>query len=317
MMEALAYQPSLKGHWDSVLDRSRNGLFLFRREFMEYHSDRFQDLSYVFLHDGKPVGLVVGHLDGPDGWATHRGLTHGGIVALSETRTPDLQSMFDALHNALRQRNISRVRYKPLPWWLQTSPAQEDLWILDRLGAKREALWLNTLVDLQGSQKVSSLRKRGAAKARQTGIVFCEGDLWEKFWPVLEHRLTSRHGVKPVHTLDEIRLLAGRFPDKIRLWCATDGDEVLAGIVGFLFDTTFHVQYSAASDRGRDAGALDLLALSLIEQNPSIAKWLSFGTSCEQGGQILNEGLLAWKEGFGGHGAVYDDVSYDLPDPAA
>jgi len=316
-MEALAYQPSLKGHWDSVLDRSRNGLFLFRREFMEYHSDRFQDLSYVFLHDGKPVGLVVGHLDGPDGWATHRGLTHGGIVALSETRTPDLQSMFDALHNALRQRNISRVRYKPLPWWLQTSPAQEDLWILDRLGAKREALWLNTLVDLQGSQKVSSLRKRGAAKARQTGIVVCEGDLWEKFWPVLEHRLASRHGVKPVHTLDEIRLLAGRFPDKIRLWCATDGDEVLAGIAGFLFDTTFHVQYSAASDRGRDAGALDLLALSLIEQNPSNAKWLSFGTSCEQGGQILNEGLLAWKEGFGGHGAVYDDVSYDLPDPAA
>lgn len=316
-MEALAYQPSLKGHWDTVLDRSRNGLFLFRREFMEYHSDRFQDLSYVFLHDGKPMGLVAGHLDGPDSWATHRGLTHGGIVALSETRTPDLQSMFDALHVALRQRNISRVRYKPLPWWLQTSPAQEDLWILDRLGSKREALWLNTLVDLQGSQKLSSLRKRGAAKARQTGIVVCEGDLWESFWPVLEHRLASRHGVKPVHTLDEIRLLAGRFPDKIRLWCATDGDEVLAGVVGFLFDTTFHVQYSAASDRGRDAGALDLLALSLVEQNPSNAKWLSFGTSCEQGGQILNEGLLAWKEGFGGHGAVYDDVSYDLPDPAA
>jgi len=314
-MEAVAYQPSLKGDWDSVLDRSRNGLFLFRREFMEYHADRFQDLSFLFHDEGKPVGLAAGHLDGESGWATHRGLTHGGIVTVSDTRTPDLQAMFDALHAALRQRGIGRVRYKPLPWWLQTAPAQEDLWILDRLGARREALWLNTLVDLQTRQKVSSLRKRGAAKARQSGIVVSENNRWDAFWPVLAHRLASRHGVKPVHSVDEIRLLANRFPDKIRLWCAMDGDEVLAGIVGFLFETTFHVQYSAASDRGRDAGALDLLALSLVEQNPSNAKWLSFGTSCEQGGQILNDGLLAWKEGFGGHGAVYDDVSYDLPEP--
>jgi hypothetical protein len=311
-MEAVAYQPSLKTAWDEVLDHSRNGLFLFRREFMEYHADRFQDLSYLFFEAGKPVELVAGHLDGPSGWATHRGLTHGGIV-VGDARTPDTQAMFHALHGDLRQRSISRVRYKALPWWLQTAPAQEDLWILERLGARREALWLNTLVDLDSQPKVSTLRKRGASKAGQAGIAISQGDHWDAFWPVLTQRLASRHDVKPVHSVDEIRLLAGRFPDKIRLWCALDGDEVLAGIVGFLFDTTLHVQYSAASDRGRDIGALDLLALSLSERNPSRAKWLSFGTSCEQGGQILNEGLLAWKEGFGGHGAVYDDLSYDLP----
>ena len=312
-MQAIEYQPSLQPAWDQVLDRARNGLFQFRRGFVEYHADRFRELSYLFLRDGEPLGLVAGHRDGLDGWATHRGLTHGGIVAVAEARMPDIQEMFNALHSCLRQQAVAKVRYKPLPWWLQSLPSQEDLWLLTQLGARREAVWLNTLVPLATGQKVSSLRRRGAARARQAGLQVIEGDCWEGFWSLLAERLSSRHGVQPVHTLPEIQLLAHRFPHNIRIWAALEEGRVRAGIVGFLTDTSFHVQYSAADDRGRELGALDQIVINLMQQEWAGRRWLSFGTSCESAGTILNDGLLAWKEGFGGHGAVYEELSYNLP----
>jgi hypothetical protein len=43
---------------------------------------------------------------------------------------------------------------------------------------------------------------------------------------------------------------------------------------------------------------------------------MSFGNSCEQAGLVLNDGLAAFKEGLGGHGAVYDEYEYE-PAPIA
>ena len=38
--------------------------------------------------------------------------------------------------------------------------------------------------------------------------------------------------------------------------------------------------------------------------------YIDFGTSTEQGGTYLNEGLIKQKEGFGGRAVVYD--TYEL-----
>ncbi len=39
-------------------------------------------------------------------------------------------------------------------------------------------------------------------------------------------------------------------------------------------------------------------------------RWLSFGISSEHGGTVLNEGLTAWKEGFGARALPH--LVYDL-----
>lgn len=40
--------------------------------------------------------------------------------------------------------------------------------------------------------------------------------------------------------------------------------------------------------------------------------YLDFGTSTEQQGAWLNEGLIAHKEGYGGRGVVYDTYEWNL-----
>jgi hypothetical protein len=41
MIEVRRYEPSYQVIWDAFIQRSKNGTFLLRRAFMDYHSDRF------------------------------------------------------------------------------------------------------------------------------------------------------------------------------------------------------------------------------------------------------------------------------------
>ena len=40
-------------------------------------------------------------------------------------------------------------------------------------------------------------------------------------------------------------------------------------------------------------------------------RYLDFGTSNEQGGLVLNEGLIAHKEGYGGRTVCYDTYEWE------
>lgn len=309
-MEAVPYTPDLKPQWDRLVDDARNGHFLFRRDYMDYHADRFPDRSYLFREDGHWLGAAPGHDWGENGWATHRGLTFGGFVLSSEARTPQVRSMFNALHRRLAERSVNLVRWKPLPWFHAKEPSQEDLYFLFRLGAKLVSRTLGTVVD-PARLELSDKRRRTFAKACRDGLHVEHRHDWENFWPLLERNLEDRHGVKSVHTLDEIRLLSSRFPESIELYGALADSRWHGGIVVYRTPEVFHIQYSASTDWGRTNGVPYLLALHLgRDEARGRSRWLSFGNSCEQGGLLLNDGLVAYKERFGGHAAVYDEYEY-------
>ncbi len=106
-------------------------------------------------------------------------------------------------------------------------------------------------------------------------------------------------------------LLASRFPNNIALFETRDAaGDVLAGVWMFDFGHVVHSQYIASGKRGRELGALDLLFEHLIRVEYADRQFFSFGTSNENEGRILNEGLVRQKIMFGGRGVVYQ--SYRL-----
>jgi acetyltransferase-like isoleucine patch superfamily enzyme len=115
---------------------------------------------------------------------------------------------------------------------------------------------------------------------------------------VLVPQLATRHGVKPAHTLEEITLLASRFPEQIKQFSAYDGDEIVAGTTIYETPTVAHGQYGAVTEKGRQIGAEAYLFSTLIEQYKD-KRFFDFGISNEKEGRVLNHGLLEWKEGFG------------------
>src|SRR2546429_6153585 len=77
-IEVVRYSASLKGPWDAFMSKAKNSTFLFQRDYMDYHAQRFSDYS-LMLYSGSHVAAVLpGKLSEPGSVQSHQGLTYGG-----------------------------------------------------------------------------------------------------------------------------------------------------------------------------------------------------------------------------------------------
>ena len=58
MIEIKRYTPQEKQDWNDFVAKSRQGTFLFDRNYMDYHQDRFHDQSLMIFYNGKLCALL-------------------------------------------------------------------------------------------------------------------------------------------------------------------------------------------------------------------------------------------------------------------
>ena len=313
MTEIIRYDASMVSKWDEMVSSSRNGTFLHQRGYMDYHSDRFTDCSLVALHDGKPCALLPACIDG-DTLYSHRGLTYGGwLLPLKHFDATVMVEVMDTAVEWMRAHGIKRLVYKPVPHIYHRYPCEEDLYALFRHGAHLTETNISTTIDLTCPLPLDRGNKSGSNAARKAGIQVGPSEDWEGYWQLLSSLLDSRYGTRPVHTLDEMRLLQSRFSDNIRLYTATLEGELLAGVVMYLSMPVAHCQYIGASPRGKDSKALTLLFDHLIAEHQRLGyRYFDFGISNEDHGRYLNEGLVRQKSRLGGRGIAYNVLEIAL-----
>ena len=303
----------MAARWDEFARMSRNGTMLHQRGYMDYHSDRFKDCSLVALHEGRLCALLPACIEGDTLWS-HRGLTYGGwLVPLKHFDATVMVEVMDAACQWMSDNGIKRLVYKPVPHIYHRYPCEEDLYALFRHQAILIETNISTTIDLSCPLPLDRGNKSGANAARKAGIQVGPSEDWEGYWRLLSSLLDERYGTRPVHTLDEMRLLHGRFPDGIRLYAATLDGEMLAGVVMYLSQPVAHCQYIGASPQGKDSKALTLLFDYLIgEAKASGYRYFDFGISNEDHGRYLNEGLVRQKSRLGGRGIVYNTFEINL-----
>ena len=313
MTEIIRYDASMAARWDEFARMSRNGTMLHQRGYMDYHSDRFKDCSLVALHEGRLCALLPACIEGDTLWS-HRGLTYGGwLVPLKHFDATVMVEVMDAACQWMSDNSIKRLVYKPVPHIYHRYPCEEDLYALFRHQAKLIETNISTTIDLTCPLPLDRGNKSGANAARKAGIQVGPSEDWEGYWRLLSSLLDERYSTRPVHTLDEMRLLHGRFPDGIRLYAATLDGEMLAGVVMYLSQPVAHCQYIGASPQGKDSKALTLLFDYLIgEAKASGYRYFDFGISNEDHGRYLNEGLVRQKSRLGGRGIVYNTFEINL-----
>jgi hypothetical protein len=62
MFELKKYEHKDKFIWDKFVESSRVKSFLFFRDFMDYHSDRFDDFSMLIYRKNKLIALLPGNI---------------------------------------------------------------------------------------------------------------------------------------------------------------------------------------------------------------------------------------------------------------
>jgi len=188
---------------------------------------------------------------------------------------------------------------KPIPSFYNTLPNDDVAYALFLLEARLYRRDTSTAISQTDRLPVRKHHQRLVKKAISQGIHIVQEVSFRPFWElVLTPQLAARYGAKPVHTLEEITLLASRFPEQIKQFSAYYQDDIVAGATIYETPTVAHVQYSAVTEKGRQTGAQACLFSELIEQYKS-KRFFDFGTSNENEGRALNHGLLDWKEGFG------------------
>jgi Acetyltransferase (GNAT) domain len=311
MLRVARYTPDDRRAWDDFVARAKNGVFLFRRDYMEYHADRFTDASLLVYDDDALVALLPGNVRERT-YVSHGGLTYGGFVTDARMRTATMLQVFDAVLAHLREREVEELLYKPLPHIYHSMPAEEDLYALFRAGATLIRRDVATTIARGAAAPYTKGRKYCVSKGRKSEIAITRSHDFEAFMQVEEQNLLARYGTAPVHTAAELALLASRFPDNIKLFIATKDGAVLAGTVVYETPRVAHTQYIASSERGRELCALDLVLDHLIRGEYAEKPFFDFGISTEEQGRFLNVGLSENKESYGGRATVYDWYRLDL-----
>ena len=306
MIKILDYDAGQKTHWDTFVTQSKNGTFLFYRDYLEYHADRFTDSSLLFYNDNETLVAVMPAAVQGSTLSSHGGLTFGGIISDARMKTPMMLEIFDALKTHAKDKGIERVTYKAIPHIYHQLPAEEDLYALYRHNARLVRRDISSAIDVKQKLPFSKGRKYEIKQAQKHGLEVRQSGDFQTFMPIEEQVLREKHDLKPVHTAAELELLAGRFPENIKLFAAYRKDEMLAGVIIYESGNVAHAQYIAANDEGKQTGALDLILYFLINDYYAAKKYFDFGISTEDDGRELNAGLIANKEGFGARAVVYD-----------
>lgn len=312
MFEIRRYTPEHVDEWNQFVAESKNGVFLFDRRYMEYHSDRFCDHSLMFYLDGRLLAVLPAHLSG-DTLCSHNGLTYGGLVMSPRMTVVQTMHLFRELNEYLRSQGIRHVSYKAIPWIYHRLSAEEDLYALyHECHARIVARDFATNIYLSAGLRWERVRRRGVVRAQNAGVIVERSDKYEAFWQVLADNLMNKYGVKPVHSLQEIELLHGRFPQNIQLYQAVREGKVLGGVVLYISSQVVHAQYSSATPEGKKLGVIDLLYDQIFKDYRDYP-YFDFGRSTEHpDGSGLNENLVFQKEGYGGRGLCYDIYEWDV-----
>ena len=313
MFDIVRYTPDKCQEWNQFVAQSKNGTFLFYRQYMDYHADRFHDHSLMIYRKSRLYALLPAN-GYDDVFASHQGLSYGGLVMDRHARAAEILDVFSLLNAYLVSQGFCQVVYKHIPWIYHQLPSEEDLFALTNVShARLRTRDIASVVSLHCPLSFSSLRKRGVKKAQKGGLVVEESTDFAVYWQLLEDTLRTRHHASPVHSLPEIQLLHSRFPQQIRLFVVKSGQQVIGGTVLYISHHVVKTQYIATNAAGRACGALDLLFCHLLQKfQQENMDYFDFGTSNLVENDNLNAPLIHQKEGFGGRAVCYDTYEWTL-----
>ena len=299
MVSIETYESKYKSQWDSFIDMSKNATFLHKRDFIDYHSSRFQDSSFLIFKDLELVGLFPANLE-DNNLYSHKGLTYGGLVVKENIKLNDFIDIFKSLLEFCYNSSYKKLFIKEIPSIYNTNFSHELDYLSFITNSNVYRKDIISVIELNKKIKVSKDRVQGYKRGVKNNLKIVETDNFKEFWnKILKPTLSRKHSVLPVHSIDEIEQLKSNFGKNIRQFNVYHMNNIVAGTTIFQTKNVIHVQYIGSNKDKNILGSLDFLFYNLINDTFSDYKFFDFGTSNENNGRKINSGLLYWKEGLG------------------
>ena len=310
-----------EGPWDEFVANSNNGTLFHTRKFLSYHpKDRFLDHSLVFEKKGKIISILPGAIQKKGEkqiLISHPGASVGSCVVLEKLSFAESLEIVEKLSNYARSNNIKCVRLIQPPIIYHRHLSQYMDFAFKKAGYLSIYRELSSYLQIENSiednlSKFKSSHRTALRKAEKLSVKISISDDYKTFYSILQNNLSIRHNVKPTHTLFELQELKKIFPDKIHLFGAFIGNEMIAGVVTFIINPKVVLAfYVSHKQEYGDHRPINLLIFNII-------KWvidkkmqiLDFGIFTVN--ENPNMGLARFKENFGASGIFRETLELKL-----
>jgi hypothetical protein len=304
------YESKNLSDWNAFISTAKNATFLFNRDFMEYHSDRFEDFSLMIYEGDKLVSVLPANRVEATLYS-HQGLTYGGLVFQNTIKLGNSIAILKEILDYLNENQIDKLNLKLIPSIYCNGFSEEIEYSLFLLGAKLTKRDCLSVIDLTKPFSISKTRKESIRRGIKNDLVIKEELNFELFWnEILIPNLDNKHKAKPVHSFEELIKLQKLFPENIRHFNIFNKGKIVAGTTIFISENVAHPQYISGNNQKNELGSLDYLYDYLINVVFKDKKFFDFGPSHEENGLKINEGILFWKESFEAKTSVQD--SYEI-----
>lgn len=291
--------------WNNFLKNSKNGTFLFNRNYMEYHSDRFTDNS-LMVYNSKNILIALFPANKHDTeLRSHGGLTYGGFITDARMKTEKMMFVFESFINYLKREKIKKIVYKSIPHIYHKVPSEEDLYALFRFGFKLSRRDVSSTINMRTTE-VKGQKKNGAKKAANLGMRILETNNSKNIFEIINKNLLEKYNITAVHSFLEMNSLKDKFKKNIQMYELILNDDVVGGAILYIDNNVVHAQYVTTTHEAKKNRGLDFMLVSIIDKYKEQYEWFDFGVSTENNGKILNTGLIKSKEEFNLSSVCYD-----------
>lgn len=292
--------------WNAFISTAKNATFLFHRDFMEYHADRFQDFSLLVFEGEKLVSVIPANREG-DTVFSHQGLTYGGLVLHKKAKLSSTIDVYKAVLKFLFQHNIAKLSFKEIPS-IYCAVFSDEVNYLSHI-CKSQLLMKHavSVISLKQDSTISKSRRECINRGKKNNLIIKEETNFDVFWnQLLIPNLKEKYNVAPVHSAAEISLLQKRFPENIRHFNVYHDTKLVCGTTVFITDKVIKPQYISGNENNNELGSLDFLYDFLINTFSKGKDYFDFGPSHENQGQNIIASINFWKESFGAISLVQD-----------
>lgn len=300
--------------WTSFTERSNNGTVFHTPAFLSYHPPGRFENHHLMIEDGsgKLLACVPGALSDNEGetwFRSYPGASYGGVVLDDSTGLDRVQRIVDSLIEYCRKQGFAGIEMTPPPVCYYRRPHHYIDFALIRKGFGYKKRELTAVIDLQRLGEeidlgFSQSARRGVKKALKSGLRVVEDNDYSKFYPILANNLKDRHGVKPTHTLEELRRLKDLLgQNAVRQFITVDpSGEVYAGMIMFHCNPRVTLAFYISHNEEHQAlRPVNLVYRGVIDWARKMGyHYLDLGTYTLD--MEVNYGLCRFKESFSARG---------------